>query len=68
MYILLYIYIKGADLSHVYCSKDANVSIKSYSPELIVHGTILEDDLLIYIYLYTYICIEYLKVLINRSN
>uniref|UniRef100_A0A3P9D6P8 ATP-dependent (S)-NAD(P)H-hydrate dehydratase n=1 Tax=Maylandia zebra TaxID=106582 RepID=A0A3P9D6P8_9CICH len=27
----------GADLSHVFCTKDAAVVIKSYSPELIVH-------------------------------
>ncbi|XP_067113102.1 ATP-dependent (S)-NAD(P)H-hydrate dehydratase isoform X3 [Osmerus mordax] len=27
----------GADLSHVFCSKDAATVIKSYSPELIVH-------------------------------
>ncbi|XP_064873492.1 ATP-dependent (S)-NAD(P)H-hydrate dehydratase isoform X2 [Oncorhynchus nerka] len=27
----------GADLSHVFCTKDAAIVIKSYSPELIVH-------------------------------
>ncbi|XP_071786883.1 ATP-dependent (S)-NAD(P)H-hydrate dehydratase-like [Asterias amurensis] len=27
----------GCDLSHVFCTKDAAVAIKSYSPELIVH-------------------------------
>jgi len=27
----------GADLSHIFCHKDAAVPIKSYSPELIVH-------------------------------
>lgn len=27
----------GADLSHVFCTKDASTVIKSYSPELIVH-------------------------------
>ncbi|XP_010182325.1 PREDICTED: ATP-dependent (S)-NAD(P)H-hydrate dehydratase-like, partial [Mesitornis unicolor] len=27
----------GADLSHVFCTKDAATVIKSYSPELIVH-------------------------------
>lgn len=27
----------GADLSHVFCTKDASSVIKSYSPELIVH-------------------------------
>ncbi|GER44728.1 ATP-dependent (S)-NAD(P)H-hydrate dehydratase [Striga asiatica] len=33
----------GADLSHVFCTKDAAVVIKSYSPELIVHP-ILEES------------------------
>ena len=28
---------QGADLSHVFCTKDAAPVIKSYSPELIVH-------------------------------
>ncbi|KAM4682572.1 ATP-dependent (S)-NAD(P)H-hydrate dehydratase isoform 1-T3 [Amazona ochrocephala] len=28
---------QGADLSHVFCTKDAATVIKSYSPELIVH-------------------------------
>ncbi|KAK4405690.1 ATP-dependent (S)-NAD(P)H-hydrate dehydratase [Sesamum angolense] len=34
---------KGADLSHVFCTKDAATVIKSYSPELIVHP-ILEES------------------------
>uniref|UniRef100_A0A3Q3E0Q1 ATP-dependent (S)-NAD(P)H-hydrate dehydratase n=1 Tax=Labrus bergylta TaxID=56723 RepID=A0A3Q3E0Q1_9LABR len=29
--------LKGADLSHVFCTKEAAPVIKSYSPELIVH-------------------------------
>ena len=29
---------KGADLSHVFCAPEAAAAIKSYSPELIVHG------------------------------
>ncbi|XP_074320052.1 ATP-dependent (S)-NAD(P)H-hydrate dehydratase [Silene latifolia] len=33
----------GADLSHVFCTKDAAPIIKSYSPELIVHP-ILEES------------------------
>ncbi|KAF6157319.1 hypothetical protein GIB67_004257 [Kingdonia uniflora] len=33
----------GADLSHVFCTKDAAAVIKSYSPELIVHP-ILEES------------------------
>ncbi|KAJ8246618.1 hypothetical protein GJAV_G00253520 [Gymnothorax javanicus] len=32
----------GADLSHVFCTKDAATVIKSYSPELIVHP-VLDD-------------------------
>lgn len=31
---------KGADLSHVFCTKDSGLAIKSYSPELIVHPTL----------------------------
>lgn len=34
---------QGADLSHVFCTKDAATVIKSYSPELIVHP-ILEES------------------------
>lgn len=33
----------GADLSHVFCSKDAATVIKSYSPELIVHPVMRES-------------------------
>ncbi|KAF3825658.1 hypothetical protein GH733_006485 [Mirounga leonina] len=29
--------LKGADLSHVFCTREAAPVIKSYSPELIVH-------------------------------
>lgn len=36
-------YLQGADLSHVFCTKDAAPVIKSYSPELIVHP-ILEES------------------------
>ncbi|XP_078150150.1 pfkB-like carbohydrate kinase family protein isoform X2 [Carex rostrata] len=35
--------MQGADLSHVFCTKDAATVIKSYSPELIVHP-ILEES------------------------
>lgn len=38
-----YISFQGADLSHVFCTKDAASVIKSYSPELIVHP-ILEES------------------------
>jgi ATP-dependent NAD(P)H-hydrate dehydratase len=37
----------GADLSHIFCHKEAAIPIKSYSPELIVHpafGDIIEID------------------------
>ncbi|XP_010546846.1 PREDICTED: ATP-dependent (S)-NAD(P)H-hydrate dehydratase isoform X1 [Tarenaya hassleriana] len=33
----------GADLSHVFCTKDAAPVIKSYSPELIVHPVLEES-------------------------
>ncbi|GBG78116.1 hypothetical protein CBR_g26053 [Chara braunii] len=33
----------GADLSHVFCTKDAGPVIKSYSPELIVHPVLKES-------------------------
>lgn len=35
--------IQGADLSHVFCTKDAAPVIKSYSPELIVHPVLEES-------------------------
>uniref|UniRef100_A0ABM5FZ98 ATP-dependent (S)-NAD(P)H-hydrate dehydratase n=1 Tax=Pogona vitticeps TaxID=103695 RepID=A0ABM5FZ98_9SAUR len=34
----------GADLSHVFCTKDAASVIKSYSPELIVHPVLDRSD------------------------
>ncbi|XP_062982201.1 ATP-dependent (S)-NAD(P)H-hydrate dehydratase isoform X1 [Elgaria multicarinata webbii] len=34
----------GADLSHVFCTKDAATVIKSYSPELIVHPILDSPD------------------------
>ncbi|MQL73548.1 hypothetical protein Taro_005917 [Colocasia esculenta] len=34
---------EGADLSHVFCTKDAAPVIKSYSPELIVHPVLEES-------------------------
>lgn len=34
---LTWFVLQGADLSHVFCTSDAAVVIKSYSPELIVH-------------------------------
>ncbi|XP_038878237.1 ATP-dependent (S)-NAD(P)H-hydrate dehydratase isoform X2 [Benincasa hispida] len=34
---------QGADLSHVFCTKDAAPVIKSYSPELIVHPVLEES-------------------------
>ncbi|URE09391.1 hypothetical protein MUK42_24275 [Musa troglodytarum] len=35
--------MQGADLSHVFCTKDAATVIKSYSPELIVHPVLEES-------------------------
>lgn len=34
----------GADLSHVFCSKSAAIPIKSYSPDLIVHPYLPDND------------------------
>jgi len=34
----------GADLSHVFCDEQAAVPIKSYSPELIVHGCLRSGE------------------------
>jgi len=34
----------GADLCHVFCSKDAGLPIKSFSPELIVHPILPSSD------------------------
>ena len=34
----------GADLSHVFCAAEAAGPIKSYSPELIVHGCLRENE------------------------
>ena len=34
---------QGADLAHVFCSRDAAPVIKSYSPELIVHPVLRES-------------------------
>ncbi|XP_037945817.1 ATP-dependent (S)-NAD(P)H-hydrate dehydratase-like [Teleopsis dalmanni] len=36
----------GADLAHVFCSREAAACIKSYSPELIVHPLLDVDDAL----------------------
>ena len=41
--IKVFFYRQGADLSHVFCTKDAATVIKSYSPEIIVHP-ILEES------------------------
>jgi len=34
----------GADISHVFCYKDAAIPIKSYSPELIVHPCLTNKE------------------------
>ena len=36
--------LQGADLSHVICSPTAASAIKSYSPDLIVHPILGEDQ------------------------
>ena len=35
----------GADLAHVFCTPSASTAIKSYSPELIVHGLLDGKDI-----------------------
>ncbi|ONK55592.1 uncharacterized protein A4U43_UnF1260 [Asparagus officinalis] len=35
--------MEGADLSHVFCTKDASPVVKGYSPELIVHPVLEES-------------------------
>ncbi|KAL9274370.1 ATP-dependent (S)-NAD(P)H-hydrate dehydratase-like protein, partial [Drosera capensis] len=40
---LFHLITQGADLSHVFCTKDAAPIIKSYSPELIVHPVLEES-------------------------
>jgi ATP-dependent NAD(P)H-hydrate dehydratase len=34
----------GADLAHIFCSKSSSVSIKSYSPEIIVHPIFTSEE------------------------
>nr|CCA21974.1 conserved hypothetical protein [Albugo laibachii Nc14] len=40
------IHVQGADLCHVFCAEEAAISIKSYSPELIVHPCLPSDQIL----------------------
>ncbi|XP_078446709.1 pfkB-like carbohydrate kinase family protein isoform X2 [Wolffia australiana] len=42
-FLLYVVFMQGADLSHVFCTKDAAAVIKSYSPELIVHPVLEES-------------------------
>ena len=34
----------GGDLAHIFCSKASSVSIKSYSPEIIVHPVFVSEE------------------------
>lgn len=34
----------GSDLAHIFCSKSSSVSIKSYSPEIIVHPVFVSEE------------------------
>jgi ATP-dependent NAD(P)H-hydrate dehydratase len=34
----------GADISHIFCSEEAAIPIKSYSPEFIVHPCLNDPD------------------------
>lgn len=43
LFLLVSMLIQGADLSHVFCTREAAIVIKSYSPELIVHPVLEES-------------------------
>ena len=34
----------GGDLAHIFCTKSAGIPIKSYSPEIIVHPTLVSSS------------------------
>lgn len=34
----------GADMAHIFCSQASSVSIKSYSPEIIVHPVFVSEE------------------------
>ena len=34
----------GADIAHIFCTKNASIPIKSYSPEVIVHSIIFTSE------------------------
>lgn len=34
----------GADMAHIFCSKSSSISIKSYSPEIIVHPVFVSEE------------------------
>lgn len=34
----------GGDMAHIFCSKNSSPSIKSYSPEIIVHPVFLSEE------------------------
>ena len=38
----------GGDLAHIFCSKSSSISIKSYSPEIIVHPVFMSEEEIIY--------------------
>lgn len=38
--------LQGADLCHIFCTEEAAIPIKSYSPELIVHPLLRSDSAL----------------------
>lgn len=61
-------FLQGADLSHVFCTKDAAPVIKGYSPELIVHP-VLEESYnvrcnLCTIFAFKYECFNTMRMLI----
>jgi len=34
----------GADIAHIFCTKNASIPIKSYSPEVIVHSILFTSE------------------------
>lgn len=59
--------MQGADLSHVFCTKDASPVIKSYSPELIVHPVLEESYNVRYDFdaIYIFLTAYFKKYLVN---
>lgn len=44
LYCVCVLTLQGADLCHLFCTEEAAIPIKSYSPELIVHPLLRSDS------------------------